>query len=811
MGFDINSAATTATNLVNKTLAQTGQAIGLSNPAGAINSAIGQARSAIPTSLNNIVASVPGLSSIQSAIDNAKNSVTKFGNLFDNATKNLTIEQSGIKSGERVPNVLHYYSSFNYIFTLSVLDDYSLNFPNETYRRGQVGPIILKSGSGTPDDRVPLKYKPSYNPQGGYEFFIDNLELRGGYGFEKISGNTNSNDIKFNVIEPYSMGLFFESIQAAALTAGHPNYTQVPLLLSIEFKGHIDANRQNIQIDNANIRIPLKIYDIGMKVSGKGCEYNIKCQPWNEKGYSSSYSKLKSDVAIQGKTVIEMLQTGEESLQYSLNRWLAESVRRKDVNVPDQILISFPNDLKTGDSVSPPPADSATVNPNSVSNTGGDFYTKLGLTGNKGKYNTTQVQVETTVNDIGKSGMGFSVFDKGTTPFAKDNFVYDDKKGVYVRGNMSIDPKKSTFQFTQGSDIVNVINQVILMSDYGRTALQQINDGFVQWWRIEVHTYNIPTDENLTKTGVKPKLIVYRVVPYRANASVLAPVNTVPEGVKKIEKQVLKEYEYIYTGNNTDIIDWDIQFQNSFYKSLTADSGANNDGVERQKNTGGAAPEKDDPQKPAVEGIAPTTKELPTIVMRDGVLTNTAYKGGGGQDDKASMAARQFHDALTSGTDMITLHLTILGDPYFIGDSGMGNYSAVATDNPFINADSKIDYQRGEVFVKVMFKSPVDINQQTGMYDLQQNTSLSMFSGLYKINEIYSYFNRGKFTQQLKMFRYNSQNNPPTAKPVLASGSDFSIPGVQVFDDGSSIQTFDDGSTLVTDSNGTVTSTPAQA
>ena len=33
-------------------------------------------------------------------------------------------------------------------------------------------------------------------------------------------------------------------------------------------------------------------------------------------------------------------------------------------------------------------------------------------------------------------------------------------------------------------------------------------------------------------------------------------------------------------------------------------------------------------------------------------------------------------------------------------------------------------------------------------------------------------------------------------------------PGLQTFDDGSSIQTFDDGSTLVTDSNGKISSTP---
>jgi len=806
--FDFKSAATTLTSVANKTLSSTGLAQGLSSAAGSLAGAVNQFKSGIPTGLNNITAAIPGLAGIQSALENAKKSVTNFGNLFDNATKNVTIESSGLAAGDRLPNVLHYYSSFNYIFTLSVLDDYSINFPNETYRRGQVGSIILKSGSGNPDDRVPLSYKLDYNKQGGFEFFMDNLEIKGAYGFEKATGNTNTTAISFKVTEPYSMGLFFETLQAAAAQAGHPNYTQVPILLSIEFKGHLGPNQQSVQIDNANVRIPLKIMTVNMKVTGKGCEYDIQAYPWNEQGYGSVYSRLKSDVSIVGKTVIEMLQTGEDSLQYNLNRWLSEAVRRKDVNVPDQILISFPNDLKSGDSVSPPPANSATVNPNTVSS-GGDFYGKLGLKGNKGKYNTTQVQIDTTVNDIGKSGLGFSLFDKGTTPFAKDNFVFDQDKGVWVRGNMSINPKESAFQFKQGCDIINTINQVILMSDYGRTALQQVKNGMIQWWRVEAQTYNIPTDENLKKTGVKPRLIVYRVIPYLVSQSQFLPPNTAPDGVKKVDKDVVKEYEYIYTGQNTDIIDWDIQFQNSFYRSLNADSAKNNEGVDRQGNNGGAAPDKDDPHKPSPDGAKPTKKELPTIVYKDGVITGTAHKGGGGLDDKASQAARQFHDAITAGTDMIGLNLTILGDPYYMGDSGWGNYSAAKTDNPFVNADSKLDWQRGEVYIKVMFKSPVDINQKTGMYDLQTTIPLSLFSGLYKVREVTSSFSRGKFVQQLQLYRMVNQNNPAPNKPIIATGSSFSIPGVQVFDDGSTLQTFDDGSTLAVGTDGSVTSTPA--
>jgi len=809
-GFDVGAAATNLSTKVNKTLSSSSLAQGLSSAGDTLKNAIGSIGQGIEKTFSNITGAIPGLSTAETAIQNAKKNVDNFGNLFENATKKLTIESLGIPPGERLPNVLSYYSSVNYLFTLSVLDDVSINFPNETYRKGVIGPLMLKSGNGSPMDRIPLSYKPPYNKQGGYDFFIENLEVRGIIGFEKTTGNTNSTGISFKVVEPYSMGLFFESLQTAALTAGHKNYLDVPLLLTIEFKGHLDANTQNAQIDKTTKYIPLKLMTVQMKVTGKGSEYDIKAYPWNEKAYSTIYSQLKTDISIQGQSVIEMLQTGENSLQRILNDRLAEAVKRKDVNVPDQILISFPNDLKTGDYAPPPTLDQATVNPNQAPVVG-DFFAKLGLTTSKGQLNKTQIQVDGTVNDVGKSTMGFNLYNRGDTPFAKDNLTYDEQTGIYKRGNVQIKPSDGVFKFAQGTDVINAINQVIIMSEYGRTALQQLSkEGNIQWWRIETHLYNIPTDANIAKTGVKPKLIMYRVVPYSVNASAFMPVNQGLPGTKEAKLKVLKEYNYIYTGKNTDIIDWDIDFKAGFYKSLSADSGRNNAGLETKKNTGGAAESADDPSNASAPGKAPGPNSIPQAQVKDGVLTQTAYKGGGGIDDNASIASRQLHDVITSGVDMIGLNLTILGDPYFIGDSGMGNYSAVSTDNPHITADGSMNYQNGEVHVIVNFRSPVDIDISTGMYDLATTSSISKFSGIYRVLRVESFFQRGRFTQSLKMVRLMGQEIPAPTKPSLTftPGNPFVGPTV-ISDDGSTLTTYDDGSTLAVGTDGSRTSTPA--
>ncbi len=767
MPIDLDKAATTLSKTANKVVENTSKA--LSSATSAITKAKDSITSGLSVNISSITNSVPGLSEIQNALDGARRNVQNLGNLFENASKGVTKVSSGI-SGP-VPNILHSYASYNYIFTLSVLDDAQINFPNETYRKGILGQLILKSGSGNPSDRIPTPYKTSFNPSGGYDFFIEHLTVNSSIGFDKRTGNTNATGFKLKIVEPYSMGLFFEVLQTAALTAGHKNYLDMPLLLTLEFKGHVDADLQNVQIDKTTKYFPLKLMGLNMKVTGKGSEYDIDAYPFNEKAYSSTYSQLKTDVSITGKTVSEMLQTGEKSLQKVLNDRLQQAVKRKDVNVADQILISFPTDLKTGAFAGSPNDDttrgnSATINPNS---SGADLnlFKKLGV--KTSSINKTQVQEDGTFNDIGKSTMGFDLYNDGGTPFAKDNLAYDEATKTYKRGNITINPKEGEFKFAQGSDVVNAINQVILMSEYGRTALSQISpDGFVKWWRVETHLYYIPTDENLKKTGVKPKMVVYRVVPYDASASMFLPPNTPNPGTEQQKAQVVKEYNYIYTGKNLDILDWNIEFNAGFYTAMNSDGGKNNGDKKITENQSSAANAENVEAAQVPQGQEPQKGQIPTTVIKDGVLTSTAYKGGGGLDDNASLAARQFHDAITSGNDMIALDLTILGDPYYLGDSGMGNYSAVSTDNRHITADGSMNYQNGEVQVLINFRTPVDINQQTGLYDFT-STSISQFSGLYRVLQVDSTFSRGKFTQVLKMVRLKNQEIKATAPVQIAA------------------------------------------
>lgn len=682
------------------------------------------------------------------------------------------------------PNVLNQYTSYNYGFCLSILSADQIN--SSSYKKGDLGPLILKSASGAPDkDLVETAY-------GKYDFYMDNVKIDGIIGYDKMSGNTNATGISFTVFEPYSMGLFFQSVQVAARKAGYKNYLDVPMLLTIEFKGHIVNNEKQelfVNIPDTKKFIPMKLKNMEMKVTGKGATYDLKAYPWNEQAFSSQFNVAKSDITIKcdpGKyTVQNMLQTGEQSLQKVINDYFKERVAKKEVEYANEIAIIFPTDSPSSNQKVPDEKKEKTATSSSTAGSRATLEENLGLVRGTGN-NTTLVQQNTgnpgagSVNIIGQAPMGFNELSKGDTPYPKDNAVYNSETGTYVRGNISIDVKNSDFKFNQASSIVDMINQVILMSDYARTGLSEAKrnpQGQQTWWRIESQLYIIPTEES-KKSGQTPKLAVYRVVPYLVDSQYLLPVNTKRPGLEEIKRESLKEYNYIYTGKNIDVLDWNLDFKTGFYTALAA-APKNNEKKDLSSVVapGAIQPDLDTLKRNAINqypaGVSPDVQQTPQTNRNEITRTDSAQQGGGGVDDEQTFAARQFQDILNAAADQFNLSLKILGDPYYLASSGFGNYVAAPGPYQNMNADKSINTQNGQVVVTVNFKTPIDINLETGMYNFGDTKPLLQFSGLYIITKVSNEFNRGKYITQLSGIRIKGQDNPsaPVKEAMLWSES----------------------------------------
>ena len=620
-------------------------------------------------------------------------------------------------------NVLHDYALYNYVFTLSIMSNDDINSSNYRTENLSNKQIILRSGNGQPNNRVPTVYTTDVNPSGKYDFIMDDLRIASVAGFKASGGNTNATSIDFKVTEPYSMGMFFQVLQTGALASGASNYLDVPLLLMIEFYGHVTPDKQLVKVPNVTKYIPIKLQEMDMKVTAAGAVYNISAVPWTDKAFTNVHVELKTDVAIVGKTVIEMLTNGigpgdGKNLENVLN---ARTVQLNKIAQDDN-------------------------------NTEGDFYSiSFPESSDQGSG----------VNAIAFSSMGFDTKRTGMQPFGQEINIYDAATGTFKRSKSVIDPQKTEFKFSQGSDIVNVINQVILMSEYGRKTLDTVDEnGMVNWWRIEARVTQ--RENRVNSSGTYPKNINFRVIPYKVHVSKLSAPGTSLKGKEALRKQALKEYNYIYTGKNLDVLDFDLQFQNSFYTQISADSGLEGSDTKlgAQLSTSVGTAPKTTTFK--VENADQSKNAFPDRVLPTGIKTRTAHRGGGSLDDFKSQAARQFHDAITSATDQITLDLTILGDPYYLSDSGFGNYSAQQTEYLNMNSDGAMDYQSGEVDVIINFRVPVDNAGPNGLYQFPPKDKgiLQAFSGLFQVLTLESNFSRGKFTQTLNLVRRKNQESP---------------------------------------------------
>lgn len=684
------------------------------------------------------------------------------GSLVSSAKNVLSTGLSGLIGtplGAQIPapNILSDYASYSYVIGLSALSVDDINYPDISYKAGKRLDIICKSAGSDPENRIKTGY-------GKWDFFIDNLELESIIG-QASASKTNTALIKFDIYEPYSIGIFMLSLQIAAEQAGFLNWRDAPYLLSIEFRGAKETG-QMTNIPFTTRHIPIKITAAQISANEQGCRYTVSAFGTQGQAVTTEFANLKTDAAIKGKSVQEVLQTGKDSLQSIVNQSLKEQAKLAKIAVPDEIVIIFPKEDKipsTQQAAATRPGAGQASTPTittKLSSSSLDVTKKIGVS--LSPVNKTFVQPEGEVNDLGAQTMGYDYTKKSETSTAKlAESVTPD--GKWTRGNLKVDPTVGTLRFTQNMDIPSVIDQVLLTSEWAATHLAAGNvdeDGMRKWWRVDTQVYYIKTDETLKTTGKYPRIIVYRVLPYKAHSGAVTSPGSKPPGYASIKRKVIKQYDYLYTGKNSEVLKFDIDFSVSFANVLASD--AYREDPDKSKPT-----QQTDPGdiSPNSEGKSPKGENAGGFgtVTNKFSLTQTVLDlfGGDGFDDARARIGRTFLEAIRSPLDMIRLNLEIQGDPYWIVNSGQGNYTATPVAGvKDLNKDGSVNWQTSEVDIIVNFRSPFDINQTTGMYDFKSANIFDMgasstsgptlgFTGLYRVNTCTSTFSNGVFKQRL--------------------------------------------------------------
>ena len=293
----------------------------------------------------------------------------------------------------------------------------------------------------------------------------------------------------------------------------------------------------------------------------------------------------------------------------------------------------------------------------------------------------------------------------------------------------------------------------------------------VNWFRIQPKVLQLQDTAIAQSYGFHPKVFAYTIITYKVMDNLFLSPTEQANFVPQLRSMTKKKYDYYYTGENLDVLDFDLSFKFAFYQPGMSDrgqapisategskSGTKNDGTPIHQHRGGNATNSQ-------SGSGTSS------------VSGSAEKGAeaGTQDENPLIRiARHYNNVIVnSNVDLVSCDLTIMGDPYWMPNSGLGNYIAgpskvsnLGTVSSFIDSDGGADFTRSQVMCVLNFNTPYDyaMSEQGGQMmfptvkaNSKGSEKIGHFSGLYRVWQVKSEFVSGMFKQVLSMLRVNNQ------------------------------------------------------
>jgi hypothetical protein len=278
----------------------------------------------------------------------------------------------------------------------------------------------------------------------------------------------------------------------------------------------------------------------------------------------------------------------------------------------------------------------------------------------------------------------------------------------------------------------------------------------LKWYKI-VPTIQVGPWDNKVKR-FSATTVVFYVRKFTVNSKY-------PYGPQGKTPGYVKIYDYMFTGRNRDVLDWNISFNTLYLLAVTGGLSKEIQGTTSPAtNPAGqsAAPgNKLNTVVPSLPGADPVAQ--PGIAVIAGNNNSPVIDGGNIQK---STAASDLANSLLLGSrgDMIELDLKIIGDPHFIKQDDVFYSRPGKNQNAALTPNNSLYMDTGELYVFVNFLSPVDYNEEKGLAEIRANDILgyqnvakslgySNFSGVYKLITVDSTFSHGKFEQNLRLVK----------------------------------------------------------
>jgi len=655
-------------------------------------------------------------------------------------------------------NLLDDYASYTYNIALYMLTPKTyVNLMSAPKSFSQIPKFLVCRSGGVDGD-------PDRASEFNTDFYIDNLKLvNSAASPSKFNANTNTVEVTFDITEPRGVTLIDRlREQAKQSLEEEQNYIQTPYCLEISFKGYDDNGKPSNKLI-APKYIPIRIMEIKFSVDASGATYKCAGIPYHQDVFKNIRSTIPINIQIQANNVGDIFS---KSVQGFTNER-----KYTDQDIQNNIAaatLSGGNAINVEDALRAETQVILGKSSTNIADAINDYYKSLtkprqvpdSESNKTSRNNFTTVPAEIELADeisflVAPEILNAKIvpdrFDPQNTPTEIDNL--SKQFGQALKGSVTIDKSKQLFRINRGTNLVQLISHIVVSSNYiNKNIIKDIENNKnetsktnmpISWFKVKPKIIDVIGWDK--KTGRYAFKIRYDIVPtdvYYSDFPWAPPSKPKGQGIHKI-------YNYIFTGENTQVTGFALDFDTAYYQAHTLGTGVPVD------------------NKTHDTFASPQIRTTPKSTEGESLKTDTTVEEKRAKD--------LFSTIMHDGTDLIGLKLDVVGDPAYIptGDSFWQDKELRRElyNTPYM-PDDTLNYDLSPPYIQVNLKTPIDYDDLSGLANPNTNSkySTSDFSGVYQIVEIQTTFAGGIFSQKLEGFRTHMQPVKDTVVRSKESG-----------------------------------------
>jgi len=719
-------------------------------------------------------------------------------------------------------NVLDRYASYTYSISIYLMSPTDYARLIRTKQKNLSGYNLLIQSAGIPNstgfgrqpDVADVGEVPGVTTfsldQGRNEFFqedfyIDDLRVQSVMSGKGTAGPHNVTQLDFKIIEPNGITLLprlYKAVQqyvAGQAGPGEQNYAAQNYLMVIRFYGYDDQGDQYLPIKGTRFDdqgrpvttpqviekfIPFQFSSIKFRVADRLTEYHCEAVcPQNLVGTGPARGTIPYNVEITSKTLQELFNGPVAFSSPARTGTVAATdpgeipgvtVPARNATDPGEVPGVTVNPTAPTTSNAAPPKASAASTPTitqGLAQALNVFQEQLVADGK------IQVPDSYRIELLTPALQNARVVPPGETNQRKVPMGPGPGAPANQQKNPATQSQNKDAGVTSalaGMSIMQFIDQYVRTSTYIYDQQIRIIDPktgeprdvgtpaeAVAWYRVGI--------ESVPKTSAGYDRIrndyaydiTYQISPYKVN-DVQSDFFPPPRF-----QGTHKKYNYWFTGENTQIIKFEQDFNYLYYLTINTRPGST--------QTVDAATQTTDYREYLKKYFSPRSAQ-----------------SSQGQPGAVNEPSANAADYLYSPADQGRVSLEIIGDPAWLqqGELWGGVAGAGQLYGPFLD-DGTINFEGQEVLFEIAFNQPVDYNLDTGLMDpTTKNYDKTVTSAgsarqsyVYRAIDVVSKFSRGQFTQEINgaliLFDLAQQTRQQTGLTDVADVGE--IPGVTTF------------------------------